>query len=69
MAFKVAGLKAEMPELQSFSLPPYDQLISGDARPFLYEKLWDESMDDPVIVLQTSGSTGQDFTNELFRRH
>lgn len=55
---KIRALKVEMPELQRFSIPTFNQMTFGALEPFVYNKSWEEAMKDPILVLQTSGSTG-----------
>ena len=58
MTSKVDALKSAKPDLGIFSIPSYEELISGPERPYMYAETWDNAKKDPIIALQTSGTTG-----------
>lgn len=58
MGEKGNALKVEMPELDLYCIPSYEDLISGDEKSYTYSKTWELAKEDPIIALQTSGTTG-----------
>jgi hypothetical protein len=58
MAQKAGALKSLKPDLDVTSIPSYAELISGPENNYVYGKTWDEAMKDPIVALQTSGTTG-----------
>ncbi len=55
---RIDGLKQAKPGTQSWILPMLDELLTGQAKHFPYEKSWPEAQNDPVMIAHTSGSTG-----------
>ena len=46
--------------MNTFRIPALDQLLAEDeVPPYPFSKSFDEAKNDPVLVLHTSGSTGQ----------
>jgi len=53
------GLLAQHP-INTFYIPSLSQLLAEDeVPPYPFTKSFDEAKNDPVLVLHTSGSTGQ----------
>ena len=53
------GLLAQYP-IKTFNIPSLSQLLAEDEVPsYPFTKTFDEAKNDPVLVLHTSGSTGQ----------
>lgn len=45
-------------DLNVFVIPSWDQMLGQEARPYEYKKTWEHAHKNPIIVLHTSGSTG-----------
>lgn len=58
-AVQVGELKKSKPDLESWLVPEYEDMISQDAARFPYDKTYEEAGNDPVVILHTSGSTGK----------
>lgn len=58
MAQKVRGMQAEMMDLQTFNVPALDDMHHENAKHYPYEETFDDARCDPVVILQSSGSTG-----------
>lgn len=53
------GLVASKPELSSLMIGSLDELLNADEAPVVpYQPNFDEAVDDPIVVLHSSGSTG-----------
>ena len=53
------GLIASKPGLSSLMLGFLDELLNAEEAPVVpYQPEFDEAVDDPIVVLQSSGSTG-----------
>lgn len=44
--------------LKAMEIPDWDQLCQSPSKPYPYTKTWEEGKNDIVVVLHTSGSTG-----------
>ena len=55
---KIQALKADVDDLQSFVVESLDDMLSGESEPYLYEVSFSQACWDPVLVLHSSGSTG-----------
>lgn len=58
MAQKVHDLQAEMPDLQTFDVPALDDSFYGNVKHYPYEETFADAQWNPVVILQSSGSTG-----------
>jgi acyl-CoA synthetase (AMP-forming)/AMP-acid ligase II len=59
-------------DLQIFSLPSLDEMTASEPKHYPYTKAWAEAKDDVVMIVHTSGSTGNPkliyYTNAYLRR-
>ena len=55
----ILELQSQFAELRIEALAPLDDWLAGSTTPFPYEKTLEESKWDPIVVLHSSGSTGQ----------
>jgi len=66
------ALQGSIPDLEIFSLPSLDEMTASKAEPYLYNKTWAEAKDDVVMIVHTSGSTGNPkpiyYTHTYLRR-
>lgn len=59
MAPIVEQLSGVVPSLHVATVPSFDEMMISDPDPYPYNKSFHESRDDPVVVLHSSGSTGE----------
>jgi acyl-coenzyme A synthetase/AMP-(fatty) acid ligase len=55
------SIDQDHPDLCTLQIPSFQEWFRNDGSdglPYIYQKTWDEAIDDPVLVLTTSGSTG-----------
>ena len=55
----VNKLTAIHPGLRPTQTASLDEILSGTGPEYPYNKSFDEARDDPIVVLHSSGSTGQ----------
>ena len=65
MAPKVRDMQAEMADLQSFNFPALDGMFYGNSKHYPYEETFADARWNPVVILQSSGSTGTVYTPGL----
>lgn len=58
MAPKVRDMQAEMMDLQTFNVPTLDDMYRENAKHYPYEETFEDAQCNPVVILQSSGSTG-----------
>ena len=52
-------LKAQRPSIRSFVVPEQSDWLGGsDVATYVYDKMWEAAIDDPVVDFHTSGATG-----------
>ena len=51
-------LKSEKADLELFVVPSLGEIFAGHAPHYPYEKTFSQAQRDPILVFQTSGSTG-----------
>ena len=52
-------------------IPSIDELLATNAKPYPFQKIFENVKDDPVVVLHSSGSTGRSppfFVLQIFLR-
>lgn len=62
LAHKVRALQVEMADLQTFNVPALDDMSNGSANPYPYEETFANARWNPVVIFQSSGSTGKSYT-------
>ena len=55
----VDQLTAIHPELKLTQIASLDEILNKSGRQYPYSKSFDEARNDPIVVLHSSGSTGQ----------
>ena len=55
---KIQALKADVKDLQSFAVEPLDDMLHGESESYPYEGVFSQACWDPILVLHSSGSTG-----------
>ena len=55
----VNNLIAIHPGLRPTQIASLDEILSGTGPQYPYKKSFDEARDDPIVILHSSGSTGQ----------
>ena len=55
----VTALKFASPAIETDDVPSFEELINSISKPVPYDKTFEEAINDPVVVLHSSGSTGQ----------
>lgn len=58
MAQKVRDMQAKMMDLQTFNVPALDDMYRENAKHYPYEETFEDARRNPVVILQSSGSTG-----------
>ncbi|KAI9705314.1 MAG: putative NRPS-like protein biosynthetic cluster [Bogoriella megaspora] len=58
MAQMVGNLRAELSGLETFEIPPFQEMMDAKSDPFPYKKRFEDSVNNPIVVLHSSGSTG-----------
>lgn len=53
--------------MRTFVFPELEELLSSQAKPYAYNKSYEEACNDPVVIVHTSGSTG--LPKPIVRRH
>lgn len=56
---KVQTLKDAVQGLKSFAVAPLDDLLRGECKPYPYDTTYSKACWDPVLILHSSGSTGE----------
>ena len=59
IAIKATELQQEAQELELFTVCAFKVLLESHSDPYLYEKSYEEAKWDPILVLHSSGSTGE----------
>ncbi|KAI9745626.1 MAG: hypothetical protein M1818_001160 [Claussenomyces sp. TS43310] len=54
----IEGIRAKRQGLNCMVIESLDEMLAALAQSFPYEKTFEEAVDDPVVVLHSSGSTG-----------
>lgn len=57
---KAVELRKQMTNLAVEPLAPFDDWLARYTQPYLYDKGFEDSKWDPIVVLHSSGSTGKD---------
>lgn len=63
MAQKVRDMQVEMTDLQIFNFPALDDVFYGNSKHYPYDEIFADARWNPVIILQSSGSTGTFYTS------
>ena len=50
--------KASVLEVDAFCVPTLDEILSGNSPKYPYHKSWQQAKLDPVLIIHTSGTTG-----------
>ena len=62
----IESLISERATIRRVSVPEMDEWVSEEeARPYSYQKSWDEAKLDPWIIFHTSGTTGTNWISAL----
>ncbi|TVY41165.1 Non-canonical non-ribosomal peptide synthetase [Lachnellula subtilissima] len=73
LASQAEALEKLIPGLKIFPLPSLDTMIASPTPHYLYGKTWAEAKDDVVMIVHTSGSTGNPkpifYTNTILSRN
>lgn len=60
LAEPVGAILQKAPGVQAVTGPELDELFQeAEAKPYIYDKTWDEGKRDPWLVFHTSGTTGK----------
>jgi hypothetical protein len=60
MALLVDQILGEQSHIRKLEIPELAEWLKDeDARPFPYDKTWDEGKSDPWLIFHTSGTTGR----------
>lgn len=65
MAPKVRDMQAQMAGLQGFVFPALDSMFYRNSKHYPYEETFADARWNPVVILQSSGSTGTVYTPGL----
>lgn len=59
LAQKVQELREERPSIVAIPMPSLEELLESRPHHYPYDKIFDEVENDPIIIVHTSGSTGE----------